>query len=84
MVATHERVLGERGLVQRDGPALLPIRGRIDVWLELSAPGHLIEQSLAPAPETRLAHDVYVIDAGLGLLATLGFAGLARDAAQPG
>ncbi len=37
-------------------------------------PGHLIEQLLAPVPETRSTHDVYVIDAGLGLLATLGFA----------
>jgi hypothetical protein len=103
----RERVPGQRGLVQRDDAVLLPVRGRVEVWLELSAPvrvqrplheplhtrrlgvasdepDRLIEQLLAPVPETRSTHGVYVIDAGLGLLAALDFAGLARDAAQPG
>lgn len=105
--ASRERVPGQRGLVKRGDVVLLPVRGRVDVWLELSDPvrvqrplheplhtrrlgvasddpDRLIEQLLAPAPETRATHDVYPLDAGLGLLAALDFAGLARDAAQPG
>jgi hypothetical protein len=31
----RERVGGEAGLVLRNGVALLPVRGRVDVWLEL-------------------------------------------------
>ena len=102
----RERVPGERGLIQRDGAILLPVRGRIDVVVELSAsvrvqrplheplhtrrlgvasddPDRLIEQLLAPVPAAR-THDVHVVDAGLGLLAALDVAGLARDVTQPG
>ncbi len=106
----RERVHGERGLVQRDGAVLLPVRGRVEVWLELSKAvrvqrplheplhtqrlavasddaGGLIEQLLSPAPEKRPTQSGApggAIGAGLGLLAGLDFAGLARDAAQPG
>ncbi|MEA2322947.1 MAG: hypothetical protein QOD81_2797 [Solirubrobacteraceae bacterium] len=36
--ARRQRVGGEAGLVLRDGAALLPARGRVDVWLELDGP----------------------------------------------
>jgi hypothetical protein len=36
--ARRERVPDERGLVERDGEVLLPVRGRVDVALELAAP----------------------------------------------
>jgi hypothetical protein len=103
----RERVPGERGLVQRDDAVLLPVRGRVEVWLEFSEPvrvqrplheplytsrlavasdnpDRLIEKLLAAVPEIRSSHDVYAVDTGLGLLAALDLAGLARDAAQPG
>jgi len=36
--ARRERVPDERGLVERDGEVLLPVRGRVDVLLELATP----------------------------------------------
>ncbi len=103
----REQVPGERGLVQRDGEILLPVRGRVEVRLELSEPVRvqrplheplhtqrlaiasddpegLIEQLLSPTPEKGPTRAAGATGAGLGLLAGLDFAGLARDVAQPG
>lgn len=53
--ARRERIGGEAGLVLRDGAALLPVRGRVDVWLELDRPV-LVQRPLAdPVAVRRLA-----------------------------
>lgn len=104
----RERLAGAHGLLQRDGNAvLLPVRGRVEVWLELAEPvrvqrplheplyarrlavasdepEHLIEQLLAPVPQTHATRDLHAVDGGLGLLAAFDLAGLLRDGAQPG
>jgi hypothetical protein len=53
--ARRERVPGERGLVQRDGDVLLPVRGRVDVALELSAPVRVQRPLHEPLLTSRLA-----------------------------
>jgi hypothetical protein len=53
--ARRERVAGEAGLVVRDGAALLPARGRVDVWLELAAPVAVRRPLGEPIFVTRLA-----------------------------
>jgi len=50
--ARQERIAGERGLVNREGAVLLPVRGRVDVWLELSAPVR-VQRALHEPLETR-------------------------------
>lgn len=51
--ARRARVAGERGFVERDGAVLLPVRGRVDVWLELSEPVR-VQRPLSEPCETRL------------------------------
>jgi hypothetical protein len=53
--ARRERVPGEAGLVLRDGVALLPARGRVEVWLELDAPVAVRRPLAEPVYVTRLA-----------------------------
>jgi len=53
--ARPERVPGERGLVERDDVVLLPVRGRIDVWLDLAEPVHVQRPLHEPLETRRLA-----------------------------
>lgn len=102
--ARRERVPGNGGLVQRDDAVLLPVRGRVDVVLELRAPVRvqrplheplvttriaiasddpeaLVARLLAPAPAAAAAGDQPLL---LAPAFGFEFAGLVRDAAQPG
>jgi hypothetical protein len=75
----RERIGGEAGLVVRDGVALLPVRGRVDVWLELDQPV-LVQRPLADPVAVRglaLASDAPDELAGL-LLAGAAAAGRAH------
>ena len=45
----------ERGAVERDGALLLPVRGRVDVWLELAEPVRVQRALGEPLPTRRLA-----------------------------
>jgi hypothetical protein len=53
--AHRERVSDARGLVQRDGEVLLPVRGRVDVTLELAAPVRVQRPFGEPLLTSRLA-----------------------------
>jgi hypothetical protein len=51
----RERVPDERGFVQRDGEVLLPVRGRVDVVLELAAPVRVQRPLHEPLLTSRLS-----------------------------
>jgi hypothetical protein len=53
--ACRERVPGERGLVQRDDEVLLPVRGRVDITLQLAAPVRVQRPLHEPLLTSRLA-----------------------------
>ena len=55
VTARRERVPGEAGLVLRDGAALLPARGRVDLWLELDEPVTVLRPASEPVHVRRLA-----------------------------
>jgi hypothetical protein len=51
----RERVAGDRGLIARDDAVLLPVRGRVEVWLELSEPVRVQRPLHEPLHTRRLA-----------------------------
>lgn len=51
----RKRVYGQRGLVAGDEAVLLPVRGRVDVWLELSEPVRVQRPLHEPLHTRRLA-----------------------------
>lgn len=53
--AHRERVPRARGFVERDGTVLLPVRGRVDVWLEFSEPVRVQRPLHEPCETRRLA-----------------------------
>lgn len=52
--ACRERVAGARGCLERDGAVLLAVRGRVDVWLELSEPVRVQRPLREPIQTRRL------------------------------